>query len=207
MSENTEKKIISKNFGMREYTEVWHKMRDFTAKRDKNTPDEIWLLEHFPVFTQGMAGKPEHILAPGEIPVVQTDRGGQVTYHGPGQLMAYVLLDLRRNKIGVRDFVSLLENSVIALLADYGIIAIAKREAPGVYVQGAKICSIGLRIRNGCSYHGIALNVKMDLAPFARINPCGFKNLKMVQMCDFADNIEIGDVAKRLNEHITISLT
>ena len=156
-------------------------MQDFTNQRNQETPDEIWLLEHDPVFTQGQNGKEEHLLNPGNIPVIQTDRGGQVTYHGPGQLMIYTLIDLKRKQLNVRDLVTLLEKSVIDLLAKYNIQAVAKREAPGVYVEEKKICSIGLRIRRGCSYHGIAFNVSMDLEPFTRINPCGFTALEMTQ--------------------------
>lgn len=167
--------------GRRDYLSCWQDMRAFTDQRDDQTVDEIWLLEHDPVFTQGQNGKPEHILDSGSIPVVQTDRGGQVTYHGPGQLMAYTLVDIKRRKLAIREFVSILEQAVIDLLAEYNIEAAAKREAPGVYVNGAKICSIGLRIRRGCAYHGIAFNIAMDLAPFSRINPCGFAQLKMSQ--------------------------
>lgn len=164
-------------------------MQQFTATRDETTPDELWLLEHPPVYTQGQAGKPEHVLAPGDIPVVQIDRGGQVTYHGPGQLVAYLLFDLKRSKIGVRDFVRRIEQSVIDVLAGYGIAAYGKVDAPGVYVSRAggeaKIASLGLRIRNGCSYHGLALNVNMDLEPFSRINPCGYAGLQVAQIADY----------------------
>jgi lipoyl(octanoyl) transferase len=156
-------------------------MQQFTHHRHEQSIDEIWLLEHHPIFTQGQNGKAEHVLDSGDIPVVKTDRGGQVTYHGPGQLIVYTLIDLQRKKLHVRQLVTLLEQSVIGLLADYGAPAYAKREAPGVYVAGKKICSIGLRIRRGCAYHGIAFNVAMDLAPFARINPCGFTALEMTQ--------------------------
>ena len=159
-------------------------MTDFTNGRTPDTPDELWLVEHPPVFTQGQAGKPEHLLLPGEIPVVQTDRGGQVTYHGPGQLVAYPLLDLRRIKMGVRDLVTAIEQTLVATLAVYGIEAYPKPDAPGVYVAGNKIASLGLRVRRGCSFHGLALNVDMDLAPFQRINPCGYAGLAMTQMRD-----------------------
>jgi lipoyl(octanoyl) transferase len=167
--------------GLQDYQSCWQAMQDFTNNRTEQTPDEIWLLEHYPVFTQGQNGKQEHLLNPGDIPVVQTDRGGQITYHGPGQLMIYTLIDLRRKAFNVRELVTLLEQSIIDLLAEYGINALAKREAPGVYVEGKKIASIGLRIRRGCSYHGIAFNIAMDLAPFQRINPCGFASLQMTQ--------------------------
>jgi lipoyl(octanoyl) transferase len=164
-----------------DYTSCWQAMRDFTDTRDEQTMDEIWLLEHAPVFTQGQNGKAENLLNPGNIPVIQTDRGGQITYHGPGQLMLYILVDLRRKKLNVRELVTILERAVIDLLAEHQINAEAKSDAPGVYVQGKKICSIGLRIRRGCSYHGIAFNVAMDLEPFTRINPCGFSGLQMTQ--------------------------
>lgn len=167
--------------GLQDYTTCWQAMQDFTNQRTPETTDEIWLLEHHPVFTQGQNGKPEHVLNPGNIPIVQTDRGGQVTYHGPGQLMVYTLIDLKRKHLNVRELVTNLEKSVIDLLAEYNITAVAKREAPGVYVDGKKICSIGLRIRRGCAYHGIAFNIAMDLEPFTRINPCGFTQLEMTQ--------------------------
>jgi len=164
-------------------------MQAFTAARNESTPDELWLLEHPPVYTQGQAGKPEHVLNPGAIPIVQIDRGGQVTYHGPGQLVAYLLLDLKRRKLGVRDLVRRMEQSVIDLLADYGIESYGKVDAPGVYVQRegveAKIAALGLRIRNGYSYHGLSFNVNMDLEPFSRINPCGYAGLAVTQLADF----------------------
>lgn len=170
--------------GRQAYEPVWHAMQRFTNERDADSADEIWLLEHPQVFTQGQAGKAEHLLLPGWIPVVQTDRGGQVTYHGPGQLVAYVLVDVRRAGIGVRELVSLLEESLIELLASYGISAVARADAPGVYVGAAKIASLGLRIRRGCSFHGLALNINMDLQPFSRINPCGYRGLAITQMAD-----------------------
>ncbi|WP_416308695.1 lipoyl(octanoyl) transferase LipB [Neptunicella sp. SCSIO 80796] len=154
-------------------------MQRFTDQRTESSPDEIWLVEHHPVFTQGQAGKEEHLLAPGDIPVVKVDRGGQVTYHGHGQQMMYVLLNIKRRKLGVRQLVTELENSIVNLLAPYNIQAYPKADAPGVYVQQQKICSIGLRIRKGCSFHGLALNVNMDLTPFLRINPCGYAGLTM----------------------------
>ncbi len=159
-------------------------MRDLTDTRDETTADQLWLVEHDPVFTQGQAGKPEHLLMPGDIPVVQTDRGGQVTYHGPGQVVLYPLLDVRRSRLGVRDLVSALENAVIAVLAEQGIEARARADAPGVYVGEAKIASLGLRIRRGASYHGVALNVDADLSPFARINPCGYAGMAMTRLAD-----------------------
>ena len=181
--------LTIKPLGLVDYVPTWQAMQQFTAARDETTPDELWLLEHPPVYTQGQAGKPEHVLAPGDIPVVQIDRGGQVTYHGPGQLVAYLLFDLKRSKIGVRDFVRRIEQSVIDVLAGYGIEAYGKVDAPGVYVSRAggeaKIASLGLRIRNGCSYHGLALNVNMDLEPFSRINPCGYAGLQVAQIADY----------------------
>ncbi|WP_020208098.1 lipoyl(octanoyl) transferase LipB [Gilvimarinus chinensis] len=174
--------IYIRQLGIADYETVWAAMSDFTRQRDEHTADEIWVVEHPPVFTQGQAGKPEHLLAVDDIPLVQSDRGGQVTYHGPGQLVVYPLLNLRRLKLGVRDLVTLLEQSLIELLANYGIKANAKPDAPGVYVDGAKIASLGLRVRRGCSFHGLALNVAMDLSPFAQINPCGYQGLAMVDM-------------------------
>lgn len=176
------KRLVIHDLGLREYQDVWHAMSEFTSQRDPDTPDELWLVEHPPVFTQGQAGKAEHLLLPGEIPVIQSDRGGQVTYHGPGQLVAYPLLNLRRLNFGVRDLVSALEQVLVAVLASYNIEAYAKADAPGVYVQERKIASLGLRVRRGCSFHGLALNVAMDLEPFQRINPCGYSGLKMTQM-------------------------
>jgi lipoyl(octanoyl) transferase len=169
-------------------------MQDFTDARGEDSQDELWLLEHNPVFTQGRAGKAEHLLGDtGDIPVVHSDRGGQVTYHGPGQLVAYPLIDIRRRKLGVRDLVTHIENSVIALLADYGIEAAAKPDAPGVYVAGRKIASLGLRVRKGCSMHGLAINHSMDLSPFLRINPCGYPGLEMVQLSDLLEPADMPD--------------
>lgn len=178
MSENT---LIVRQLGRQRYMPIWQKMQDFTDTRDENTPDEIWLVEHESVFTQGQAGKDEHLLAPGDIEVIKVDRGGQVTYHGPGQQMMYVLFNLRRLKIGVRELVTWLEECIIESLAEHGIDAYAKADAPGVYVNGSKIASLGLRVRRGCSFHGLALNVNMDLSPFLRINPCGYAGMNMVQ--------------------------
>ena len=174
--------------GRQAYQSCWHDMQAFVKQRHETSPDEIWLLDHDPVFTQGQNGKPEHLLAPGNIPVVKTDRGGQVTYHGPGQLMVYTLIDIKRKKMNVRDFVCALEKSVMHYLGDLGIKAQAKRDAPGVYVgeDQQKICSLGLRIRRGYAYHGLAFNINMDLEPFSRINPCGFSGLKMTQLADCA---------------------
>ena len=175
--------------GTRAYQPIWHTMREYTDRRQRDDRDQLWLVEHWPVYTQGQAGKPEHVLMPGDIPVVQSDRGGQVTYHGPGQLVAYVMFDLKRCGIGVRAMVTALENSVISALAEHGVDAFARADAPGVYVQRkdgsiAKIASLGLRVRRGCSYHGIAFNMDMDLSPFERINPCGYAGMVMTQLRD-----------------------
>lgn len=167
-----------------DYVPVWESMREFTGKRTEQTPDEIWLLSHMPVFTQGQAGKAEHVLLPGDIPVVQIDRGGQVTYHGPGQIVVYLMIDVRRSAIGVRELVEQIELSIIDVLASYGVLGQSQRKAPGVYVNGAKIAALGLRIRNGRSYHGLSFNIDMDLSPFARINPCGYAGLKVTQLRD-----------------------
>ena len=192
-----------RELGQVDYQPTWHAMQRFTDTRGADTPDEIWLLEHAPVFTQGQAGKAEHVLFPGDIPVVQVDRGGQVTYHGPGQLVAYLLLDVRRSGMGVRELVSRIERSLIDLLASYGVNANAKPDAPGVYVDGAKIASLGLRIRNGRSFHGLALNVDMDLQPFQRINPCGYAGMAMTQLADqVAGPIELSEVSARLREQL-----
>lgn len=185
--------LIVKWLGLQHYSDSWQAMRAFTDQRTPETTDEIWLLEHHPVFTQGQNGKPEHVLNPGTIPVVETDRGGQVTYHGPGQLMAYLLIDIKRQKLTIREFVSKIEQSVVAMLAGLDINAYAKREAPGVYVDEKKICSIGLRIRRGFSYHGIAFNIDMDLEPFTRINPCGFSQLEMTQIARLTDKLSVKD--------------
>ncbi len=187
-----------RRFDRCDYTETWQKMQDFTQQRDEHTADELWLLEHPPVFTQGLAGKAEHVLNPGDIPIVHTDRGGQVTYHGPGQLVAYVLFDLRRLNLGVRQLVRTLEQTVIDVLAEHGVNAASRCDAPGVYVNGAKICSMGLRVRRGCSYHGIAFNIAMDLEPFSRINPCGFQNLTMTQVRDFVPAIQRSQVEEQI---------
>lgn len=181
-------------------------MQTFTNERDEATPDEIWLLQHHPVFTQGQAGKPEHLLNPGNIPVVQTDRGGQITYHGPGQLVIYLLLDLRRRKLGVRDVVTLMENAVIDLLTSLDVKAHAKDDAPGVYVDGRKIASLGLRVRRGCSFHGLALNVDMDLNPFLQINPCGYAGMQMTQVKDFSPNADIDTLGKILLNYLVKQL-
>ncbi len=189
--------------GLQAYEPVWHAMQDFTNQRTADTADELWLVQHPPVFTQGQAGKAEHLLLPGDIPVVQVDRGGQVTYHGPGQLVAYPLVDVRRLGLGVRELVSRIEQSLIDLLASYGVRAEARADAPGVYVNGAKIASLGLRIRHGRSFHGLALNVDMDLQPFQRINPCGYAGLAMTQLADHvAGPLAMDGVSARLREQL-----
>ena len=192
-----------RELGVQVYEPVWHAMQDFTNQRTAATADELWLVQHPSVFTQGQAGKAEHLLLPGDIPVVQVDRGGQVTYHGPGQLVAYPLVDVRRLGLGVRELVSRIEQSLIDLLASYGVSAEARADAPGVYVNGAKIASLGLRIRRGCSFHGLALNVDMDLQPFQRINPCGYAGLAMTQLADHvAGPLDMNEVSARLREQL-----
>lgn len=180
--------LIVRRLGLQDYETVWRAMSGYTDCRDSSSTDEFWLVQHPPVFTQGQAGKEEHLLMPGDIPVVQVDRGGQVTHHAPGQLVAYPLIDLRRRGLGVRDLVTLTENSIIGTLADLNITAYAKPSAPGVYVDEAKVASLGFRIRKGCSYHGLSINVDMDLSGFARINPCGYQGLQMVQTRDLSSD-------------------
>ena len=198
MSANT---LLVRQLGLRDWQPVSDAMHQFTDQRDSHTADEIWLVEHHPVFTQGQAGKAEHLLMPGDIPVVQSDRGGQVTYHGPGQQIMYVLIDVKRRKMGVRELVTALEETVISTLADYAIVARARADAPGVYVGDEKICSLGLRIRKGCSFHGLALNIAMDLAPFLRINPCGYAGMQMTQLCARHAGVTPTDVQPRLVQH------
>jgi lipoyl(octanoyl) transferase len=194
--------VVVRRLGLADYQTVFDAMRRFTEQRTADTPDEIWLLQHPPVFTQGLNGKPEHLLAPDDIPVVQVDRGGQVTYHGPGQLVVYLLLDLRRLKFGVRQVVSAMELAVIALLQDYGLQSVARQDAPGVYVDGKKIASLGLRVRRNGSYHGLSLNVDMDMEPFSRINPCGFQGLDVTQLRDLGIGDSIDTVAENLLVHL-----
>ena len=193
--------------GLRDYAPVFAAMQAFTETRHEATEDELWIVEHPPVFTQGMAGKPEHILQTGAIPVVQIDRGGQVTYHGPGQLVVYTLIDFKRRGISVRNLVTRLENSIIATLADYGIAAAADPKRPGVYVGAAKIASLGLRIKHGAVYHGLALNIDMDLSPFAHINPCGYAGMAMTQMADHLKPCPpLAEVAAKLAAHLSTQL-
>lgn len=199
--------LIVRYLGRRDYEPVWQAMKNFTAIRNNGTQDELWIVEHSPVFTQGQSGKPEHVLFPGDIPVIQVDRGGQVTYHGPGQLVFYFLMDVRRKKIGPRAVVSALETAVIEMLAGYGIGAQNKLDAPGVYVNGAKIASLGLRFRRMCSYHGLSLNVDMDLKPFNRINPCGYAGLNVVDMASLLRSVDIEEVRQRLLECLQKALS
>lgn len=183
-----------RDLGLTPYEETLLAMQRFTAQRTPQTSDELWWTEHPPVFTQGQAGRAEHLLDAGEIPVVQSDRGGQITYHGPGQLVGYLLMDLRRGGLGPRTLVTCIEQSVVGLLADYGIAGVPRKDAPGVYVDGAKIAALGLRIRRGCSYHGLSLNVNMDLAPFRQINPCGLIGIDVTQTADLGGPASIGEV-------------
>lgn len=208
VGENTFKidKVIVRDLGVQDYTPTWQLMQDFTDNRDESVIDEIWLLEHPPVFTQGQAGKAEHILAAGDIPVVQVDRGGQVTYHGPGQLMMYILIDVRRSKLGVRHLVDALEQCIVATLADDNIVAYPKKDAPGVYVDEKKVCSVGLRIRKGCSFHGLAFNVNMDLSPFQRINPCGYAGMQMVDSQGLGGIADIKQAGQRVAQHFANAL-
>ena len=192
--------MLTRNLGIQPYNDVWENMKRFTVDRDEQTDDELWLLEHLPVYTQGQAGKPEHVLNPNSIPIVQSDRGGQVTYHGPGQLVAYVLMDIRRRNLGIRTLVCQLEQVLIKVLDRYDITGQVRCGAPGVYVEDKKIASIGLRVKNGCTYHGIALNVNMDLNPFSGINPCGFTQMQMTQISHFKPNIELNEVSQEFTK-------
>ena len=192
------KKPLVKNLGLQPYSIIYNAMHQFTQQRDSDTQDEIWLVEHPAIFTQGKVGKAEHLLHQTDIPVIQTDRGGQITYHAPGQQIMYILIDLKRLKMGIRDTVSALENSVINTLNDYHISAVAKPDAPGVYVNEQKICSLGLHIQHGCTLHGLALNVDMDLSPFNNINPCGYAGLKMTQVKAFLSDIDPEEIRSKL---------
>ena len=191
-----------RRLGLMDYEPVWHAMQRFTDERDQDTPDELWLVEHPPVFTQGQAGKAEHILAPGDIPVIQVDRGGQVTYHGPGQIVAYPLVDISRSGLGVRELVRGIEQVILDVLDSYGVEAQLQPGAPGVYVDGVKIASLGLRIRRGRSFHGLSFNVNMDLEPFQRINPCGFQGLKVTNLSAFAE-VTMNEVEDRLIDRMS----
>ena len=194
--------IVIRELGLQAYEPVWRAMQEFTDSRNGSTADEIWFTEHESVFTLGLNSAPEHLLATGDIPVIQIDRGGQVTYHGPGQLMIYPLIDLRRAGLGVRDLVTALEQCVVDLAAEHGIRAASRCDAPGVYVDGVKLASIGLRIRRGSSFHGMALNVSIDLEPFSRINPCGFKGLELTDLVRLGVDSRLGDVRDQLLPHL-----
>ena len=198
--------ILVRELGRAPYLGIWRAMQDFTDRRGPETADELWVLEHDPVFTLGMNADPTHLLAPGDIPVVQVDRGGQVTYHGPGQLVLYPLIDLRRAGLGVRDLVTALEQAVIRTMAHWGISAATRPGAPGVYVAGAKLASVGIRVRRGASYHGVSVNVDMDLGPFGRINPCGYEGLAMTQVAALGGPHEVGAVAGVLVPELRRSL-
>ena len=200
--------VTIKQLGVVDYEATWHAMQAFTAQRGAETNDEIWLLQHPPVYTQGLAGKPEHLLTKKPaIPVVKTDRGGQITYHGPGQIIAYVLFDLKRKGIGVKELVKRIEQSLIDVFQSYGIAAQRKLGAPGVYVKGAKIAALGLRVKNGCSYHGLALNVAMDLTPYGAINPCGYAGMEVTDLATLGVRVSITDVMTTLSKHLITQLS
>jgi lipoyl(octanoyl) transferase len=194
--------VILRSLGRVEYAPTFAAMQDFTARRTDDTPDEIWLCEHPPVFTQGLSGKAEHLLSDVGIPVVQIDRGGQVTYHGPGQIVVYLLIDLKRRSYKVRELVNRIEQAIIDCLAGYGVVAERRDGAPGVYVKDAKIAALGLRVKNGCTYHGMALNVDMDLAPYLAINPCGYAGLRVTQLRDLAGESDTAKVGRELAAHL-----
>ncbi|WP_374475292.1 lipoyl(octanoyl) transferase LipB [Zoogloea sp.] len=194
--------MIVRHLGLAPYEPTWRAMQEFTTHREATTPDELWLVQHPPVYTLGQAGKPEHLIRPTDIPLVKIDRGGQITYHGPGQVVAYLLLDLHRRHLKVREMVQLLEQALIDCIADYGLDARRKDGAPGVYIDGDKVAALGLRVKNGCSYHGLSLNVDMDLTPFTWINPCGYSGLKTIQLKDFGVTEAPDEVAERLLGHL-----
>lgn len=198
--------IKTRYLGVVDYLATWQAMKDFTANRTSQTADEIWLLQHPPVYTQGIAGKAEHLLYQNEIPLIKTDRGGQITFHGPGQLIVYLLLDLRRLKLNVRELVRKMEDAVIGLLQEYNVDAEGRVDAPGVYVSNAKIASLGLKIKNGCCYHGIALNVNMDLTPFSAINPCGYAGLRVTQIKDLGIDDEMTILGQKMIKKLQINL-
>jgi lipoyl(octanoyl) transferase len=193
--------------GLRDYTSTWKEMISFTENRNIDTPDELWILEHNSVFTQGLSGKPEHLLKATQIPIIQSDRGGQITYHAPGQLIIYCLIDIKRLGIGIKKIVSIIEQSLIEFLSTYDIKAHTLTGAPGVYVNGSKIAALGLKVKQGRTYHGLSLNIDMDLAPYKLINPCGYSDLKVTQMCNLTDNmLSISDIQQELSVHIISSL-
>ena len=194
--------IVVRTLGLQEYEPLWRAMQQFTDTRSADTPDEIWFTEHPPVFTLGLNANRDHLLAPGEIPVIQVDRGGQVTYHGPGQLMIYPLIDLKRGRLGVRSLVTALEQTVVGLCAEFEIEACSRNDAPGVYVQDRKIASVGLRIRRGASYHGMALNIDLDLEPFSRINPCGFSDLEVTDLTTVGVTADRGEIQARIQDNL-----
>jgi lipoyl(octanoyl) transferase len=194
--------LVLRQLGQVEYEPTWRAMQTFTTQRTADTPDELWLCEHPPVFTQGLAGKPEHLLHDIGVPVVKIDRGGQITYHGPGQIVCYLLLDLKRRGLTIKGLVNRMEQAVIDLLAEYDVTAERRAGAPGVYVGGAKIAALGLKVKNGCCYHGLALNVAMNLAPFAAINPCGYAGLAVTQLTAFSPDADIETVGARLIDHL-----
>jgi len=198
--------LIVRDLGEQPYLETWEAMKSFTASRDASTPDELWLLEHPRVYTQGQAGKAEHILAPGDIPVILVDRGGQVTYHGPGQLVVYLMIDLTRHRLGIRSLVDVIEQAIVRTLVGMGVAAAPRPDAPGVYVEQAKIASLGLRVRRGCSFHGLALNVAMDMEPFRRINPCGYAGMAMCQVSDFVPGATVAGLAPALSDELVNGL-
>lgn len=198
--------LLIRQLGQQQYEPVWRQMQQFTDQRDETSKDEVWLVEHPPVFTLGMNGKPEHLLNPGQIPVIKIDRGGQVTYHGPGQLVAYLLIDIKRRKLGIRAMVERIEQAIIDLLAQYQIKARGRRDAPGVYVGDSKIAALGLRVRRGCTYHGLALNVNMDLEPFKRINPCGYAGMKVSQVVDQGGPDKVAAIAAELCQKLAQQL-
>jgi lipoyl(octanoyl) transferase len=197
---------VIRNLGLQNYESIWRDMQQFTQNRSHETPDEIWVVEHFPVYTLGLNGKREHLLNTGNIPVVNSDRGGQVTYHAPGQLVIYTLLDIKRLNLGIRQLVTILEQAMISALAEYGIIAVSRADAPGVYVNDKKIGSIGLRIKKNCSYHGLSLNNDMDLRPFDHINTCGYSELKVTQLSDLGVTISTNQLASTVIQAITTAL-
>ena len=205
MSDNIDVLIV-RDLGLSEYHPALERMIHFSQQRNAQTPDEIWFLEHPPVYTQGKAGKSHHVLNPGNIPIVQIDRGGQVTYHGPGQLIAYLLIDVRRKRLGVRQLVTVMENAIVHVLSQLGIASKARSDAPGVYVDNAKIAALGLRIKQGKSYHGLSFNIDMDLTPFQGINPCGFEGLEVIQLSDLTRDYSLPSIKQQLVEQMKIAL-